>query len=429
MSTLPRGIQAHTWTNSDGTQSMRYRVRVVRKDFKADNSYESLVEAAQFLALTKTASGREMLLNNKLQEEEQSKLKKQEEFKALVSTRRFLNSIDLFKERQVDKMPESDELERRNKANKLSFLSTIGLTKIQRPINEELTGGFFDSNEEIETETWTFGFIELSRLNAGDINAYIEARDKLGIKKSSISRELSIISQIIEQERTVNKSMRDKPNPALLYNKKLLKGAGTKPKVRITAQEEELIFSALREYSNPQMLQIVAFSLATAMRRSEIINLRWDMLNLNESRVELPKSKTGAREIHLTQQAFDLLKAVEPMENEPRVFWSYSTIAGFEGSFVKLMKEKLGIKHITFHTFRKEAISRFVEQLGAGNAPIIASFLGIRNVRKFEETYASQTPNNLDSFDAIRKNIGHKSKEVTIRHYYKPDFSTVIGKK
>ncbi|WP_095949028.1 hypothetical protein [Variovorax boronicumulans] len=55
MAALPRGIQLVKWTNAtDGSVSMRYRVRVQRKDFKADNLYADIGEALQFLALTKS---------------------------------------------------------------------------------------------------------------------------------------------------------------------------------------------------------------------------------------------------------------------------------------------------------------------------------------------------------------------------------------
>lgn len=421
MAQLPRGIQAVAWTNADGSKSMRYRVRIVRKDFKADNLYSELSEAAQFLTLSKTESGRAMLAASEKRKIEE----KEAELSEALNQRLFLHSIELHRQEHIDTLPDKEELDKRKKNNMLSFIRTIIKTHIDRPTKSVSTQLF--EEQQIPTENVPLWGIPVAELRPNDINCYIKARQKKGKKSSTISREVSIISQIFETERLVNPAIEEKLNPALLYNKKLLKNPqkiedGKTPvkKRKRLGDREEQIFKALREYSNPQMLQIVEFALATSMRRSEIINLRWDTINKDEFVIDLSRAKAGARPVYLTEQAIQILDKVEKVEGEPRVFFSYSSIGGFEGSFVKLIKDKLGIYDVSFHTFRKEAISRFIDNLGEENAPIVAKFLGISNVRKFEENYIESKPSDLTTYEGIRRSIGHKSKEVTNKHYYEP---------
>ena len=427
MAALPRGIQLVKWTNAtDGSVSMRYRVRVQRKDFKADNLYTEVSEALQFLTLTKSPRGRSILINDiKAQankEEEEKRKKDKEDFELLINTRLMANAVDSYKTVVIDPMPEEEELDRRNKGNRLSFLSTILKTDIEKVLEAD-RGGIF-RQESFKTQKTKFGLIPVDQLTSFDINAYITARLKAGRTKSSVSREVSIISQVIENERAIFPVFAEKPNPALVYNRNLLKNRTVKKKIRITKEEQEKIFEALDEYPNPQMKQVVELALATACRRSELITLRWDMVK--DTHIALERTKSGEpRNVYLTDEAKETLKSIERKDHEPRLFWSYSSIAGFEGSFSKLMKDKLKINHITFHTFRKEAFSRFFDNIGDENTSILAQFLGVKSVRKFEELHAPKIPKDLKSVRSIKQSGGHSDGDITNKHYYTPDFESV----
>lgn len=57
VSTLPRGIQLVQWKNQDKSKSVKYRVRIIRKDFKTDKLFDELAEAKEFLLNSKTKDG------------------------------------------------------------------------------------------------------------------------------------------------------------------------------------------------------------------------------------------------------------------------------------------------------------------------------------------------------------------------------------
>ena len=99
-------------------------------------------------------------------------------------------------------------------------------------------------------------------------------------------------------------------------------------------------------------------AIATAMRRSEILSLRWDDIDLEEQIATLDHTKNGSkREVPLTKFALETLQGLSqetdyvfPMsENAFRLSWS------------RLLKRS-GITDLRFHDLRHEAISTFFEQ-------------------------------------------------------------------
>lgn len=425
MAALPRGIQLVQWKNTtDGSVSMRYRVRIKRQDLKADNLYTDLAEAVQFLALTKTKSGREMLSRHEETAKQDALVKEEEEMFETIQAMgldkyHFIQSINLYKQGVIEALPDTLELDRRKKDNLLSFLRTIERTNIEHVVSRHDFGSL---GVHKETETRPLSMVPFLELTPYHVNNYIKTRLIEGKKKSTVSREISIISQIIEHQRAEDDEYANFINPVLHHNKKLLANQQRKKRIRLTAEENEKIFEGLRNYSNPQMRQICEIALATACRRSEIITLRWDMVK--DTHLALERTKSGeARNVYLTDEAKAVLNEVERRDGEPRIFWSYGSIGGFEGSFTKLMRDTLKLPHITFHVFRKEAFSRFFDAMSDGTTTVLAQFLGVKSVRKFEELHAPKVPKGLSTEKDIQTSGGHASSEVGNRHYYTPGFT------
>lgn len=99
---------------------MRYRVRVQRKDCQRDEHFTDLAEAVQFLALTKTKSGREMLSRHE-ETKEQEALEKQEQemFDTIaemgLDKYHFIHSINLYKKDYIETIDISEELDKEEK--------------------------------------------------------------------------------------------------------------------------------------------------------------------------------------------------------------------------------------------------------------------------------------------------------------------------
>ncbi len=73
----PRGIQVVQWTNSDGSTTTKYRVRISRKDYqgKKNNYFDNLKEATSFLSLSKLEKGKELIYS--ISEEERQRARKE----------------------------------------------------------------------------------------------------------------------------------------------------------------------------------------------------------------------------------------------------------------------------------------------------------------------------------------------------------------
>ena len=184
MSTLPRGVQQVTYKDS-----RYFRVRISRKNFKADKYFKSLEEAKEFLALSKAKKGKELIYS--ITEEER---------KSKPSYGNF--TYGYFVDRYIEDYLSSEcktELEIKNRNNKLSFLKT---TKNASVLDRSLSS---TEKDEVNIDTQTdskvyrfFGGFDVRKIKAIDINNYIKSRLHF-VKPVSVNRELSYVSTIFKK--------------------------------------------------------------------------------------------------------------------------------------------------------------------------------------------------------------------------------------
>ena len=144
---------------------------------------------------------------------------------------------------------------------------------------------------------------------------------------------------------------------------------------RLREHEYDCLELAAQSCKNPLIWPLTQFAIATAMRRSEILSLRWDDIDLEEQIATLDHTKNGSkREVPLTKFALETLQGLSqetdyvfPMsENAFRLSWS------------RLLKRS-GITDLRFHDLRHEAVSRFFE-MGL-SVPEVALISGHRDLR------------------------------------------------
>lgn len=103
---------------------------------------------------------------------------------------------------------------------------------------------------------------------------------------------------------------------------------------------------------------IIEIAIETAMRRGEILGLLWENIDFERQRALLPLTKNGrSRWIPLSPRAIDQLQLL-PRQNK-RVF--PVTANAFRLAWDRL-RGRAGIKGLTFHDLRHEAISRIFER-------------------------------------------------------------------
>jgi integrase len=111
---------------------------------------------------------------------------------------------------------------------------------------------------------------------------------------------------------------------------------------------------------NPLMSPLVVIAIETAMRRGEILRLRWEHVDLDHQTVFLPIAKNGkSRYVPLSTRAVETLRKVN-RSSDGRVF--SIGVAAMEANFLKAVRRAdLGDLH--FHDLRHTAASRMASKL------------------------------------------------------------------
>lgn len=177
---------------------------------------------------------------------------------------------------------------------------------------------------------------------------------------------------------------------------------------RLTAREERLIMRYAYNHSNPDLYSIVVVALQTGMRQSEILNLRWEHINLKSRIAHLPETKNGTkRDVPLSIKARSALIRMG-VESRGPVF-KY-TSSGIKSTW-RFMMQKLDIEDLHFHDLRHACITRLFE-LGTLDIMEIASISGHKSLSMLKRyTHLSAT-----KLVAKLEGNKHKGKQVVLDH-------------
>jgi integrase len=123
-----------------------------------------------------------------------------------------------------------------------------------------------------------------------------------------------------------------------------------------------LFFTVKRKQKVP-MEDLILFAIETAMRLGEIINLKWEDLNVQDKTIIIrnrkhPTEKQGNdQEVPLLGEAFNIV--MRQKQTDERIF---PIAEGTPSSLFPRACKDLGIIDLRFHDLRHEGVSRFFEQ-------------------------------------------------------------------
>ncbi len=144
---------------------------------------------------------------------------------------------------------------------------------------------------------------------------------------------------------------------------------------RLLEGEYEALSKAAQQCKNPIIWPIVDFAIETAMRRSEILSLRWEDIGHNHTIATLPDTKNGSkREVPLTTKAKQVIRSL-PKQRE----YVFPTSDCAVRHALDRLVRRAGIHDLRFHDLRHEAVSRFFE-MGL-SVPEVASISGHKDYR------------------------------------------------
>jgi integrase len=226
------------------------------------------------------------------------------------------------------------------------------------------------------------------------------------VSPATVRRDLDIISAAINTARKdwgINVdnpvlSMR-RPKPSKARNR------------RLVADEEKRLLDALENEErddhgrlgsgtrNPWIKPLVQLAIETAMRRGELLSLRWEHIDLKQQTAHLPDTKNGEeRTVPLSRMAVSILRHM-PRDLNGQVF--PTTEDAIKKAFSRAMerarrtyveeckknkvKPDVRLLDLRFHDLRHEATSRIAEKLE--NILELSAVTGHKDVRMLKRYY------------------------------------------
>jgi integrase len=192
----------------------------------------------------------------------------------------------------------------------------------------------------------------LAMLTSADVATYRDERLKT-VAPATIIRELNTISHAIKVA-SREWGLWIPRNPVKLVRRPPVPRGRTR---RLKEGEEQSLLEASDRGRTPLLRPLIILAIETAMRRGELLDLRWQHVDFKLSVAHLPLTKNGdSRDVPLSRRAVQTMQQLraDGVEHE-RVF-------PMTGNAVRLAFEHLrvraGMSDFHFHDLRHEAISR-----------------------------------------------------------------------
>ena len=206
------------------------------------------------------------------------------------------------------------------------------------------------------------------------------------VSPGTVKRELNLLHAVIEN---VRKNLALHENPISDVKRPRVSDQRT---TRFQADEEERLMEALEGCRNPWVVPAVILAIETAMRRSELLSLKWDDVNLPERVARLHDTKNGeARDVPLSPKALTVLEGL-PRSLDGRVL--ATSAEALKNAFERARK-KADLEHFNFHDLRHEATSRLFER--GWNVMEVAAVTGHKDLQSLKRY------TNLKASDLARK--------------------------
>ena len=212
--------------------------------------------------------------------------------------------------------------------------------------------------------------LSLHRLTPTEVAKYRDDR-LAAVSGDTVRRELAIVRHCLEVARN-EWGFALSSNP--VHQVKLPLASNPRER-RATADELERLLAACEATSRRWLQAIIQLAVETGMRRSELLAMRWDDVDLGARTVFLRSTKNGhPRTVPLSPRALEIIRST------PRVG---STVFIVSANALRLAWERLrrraGVSGLRFHDLRHEAVSRFFEK--GLNMPEVAAISGHRDAR------------------------------------------------
>lgn len=232
-----------------------------------------------------------------------------------------------------------------------------------------------------------FGGMRVTEITTPRIKRYIQKRMDEGVSNATINRELSALKRMFNlAARCTPPKVAQVPHIPMLKENNTRKG--------FFEHDDYLkLLNALPEHLRP----VITFAYKTGWRKSEVLNLTWDRVDLKEGTVRLEVGETKndeARTIYLASELKALFK--EQMVNRrlgcPYVFHRQGqNIKYFRRSWNSACREA-GLADKIFHDLRRTAVRNMIR---AGVPDKVAMMISGHKTQSIFNRYNIVSPDDL----------------------------------
>jgi integrase len=212
--------------------------------------------------------------------------------------------------------------------------------------------------------------LSLHRLTPAEVARYRDDR-LAAVSGETVRRELAIVRHCLEVARSEWGFVLP-VNP--VRQVKLPRPSNPRERRATTAELQQLL-TACEAIGSRWLPAVIQLAVETGMRRSELLAMRWDDVDMVVRTVLLRTTKNGhPRTVPLSPRALEIIR------DTPRVG---DTVFVVSANAVRLawqrLKRRAGVSGLRFHDLRHEAVSRFFEK--GLNMPEVAAISGHRDPR------------------------------------------------
>lgn len=197
-----------------------------------------------------------------------------------------------------------------------------------------------------------FGSLTLSEITTEIVSDYRDARLKT-VKPATVYQELSLMRRMFNVARREWKWLKDNPVADLSF---AIGNKNARDRWLTPEEEKKLLDCA----TNPSWLRnLLMVALHTGMRRGEILNLKWQDVDLTRKLITIHKSKNGEkRSLPMSRTLYSILSEVKLRDISGRMF--PIAVRSLRAAFGKTL-DKAGIKDFHFHDLRHTFATRLVQ--------------------------------------------------------------------
>jgi len=224
-----------------------------------------------------------------------------------------------------------------------------------------------------------FNDVFISRLNQYSVEKYKLKRVKDGVQKSTINRELACLRKMLNKAVDWEFLQRNPVSGVKLFSEK----DNLKERVLNSEEEQRLLKSSV-DYHRP----IIKVAIHSGMRRGEILNLKWQNVDLEKRELRVTNTKSGkARLVPVNEVLF---KEFKKLKN-----------TAYQSEYV-FINSNTGLPFVDIKKAFKSACKR-------------AKVQGLR-FHDLRHTFASRLVANGVDLITVKDLLGHSSVRITERY-------------